>query len=281
MRPQKHYFLVRINRKEQKEREEKIGSIYIPPTYTHMTRCMENAEIVAIGERAHEEFPEARVGDRLIIHHFIEGATDDHGNHEWLVDQDEVYNYYVVPSHEYNGERNMCYGVYNGETIIPSKDYIFLNDAPPPKPKRTIDKILDDAIKTTASGLIVFKEWKQERPDVEEEMKRLEQDNIQLASNFGNPNIDLGRLREAEQQYKENDKRIKELSKLINLKEYKPFTVAFYNRMLARDFGTHITPKDFVFVQNFASKTITEFMDKKYFVASIEYLGALYKEKAA
>src|ERR1700749_1621609 len=94
LRPHKAYFLVKINKQEQKDRVEKTDSgIYLAPNYVWLTRCMQNAEIVAIGDFAHKSFPEARVGDTLIIHHFIEG--DDETPTEYLVDSDETYNYYV------------------------------------------------------------------------------------------------------------------------------------------------------------------------------------------
>lgn len=100
----KHYFLVRINREEQRKYRERLeNGIIIDPTSAYMRFNLQQGELIAIGDEVARLLPTARVGDTLIFHHSIEGTAEWKGerslqeaNESNLIHQDEVDNYYMV-----------------------------------------------------------------------------------------------------------------------------------------------------------------------------------------
>src|ERR1035437_8362497 len=98
LRAMPNYFIVKIEIEKQKERKEKIGSLYIHASYTFMRRNMQQGEIVAIGSIVATQFPQAKVGDTLIFHHFVEGSESGGGN---FIFEENGDNYYYVTAADY------------------------------------------------------------------------------------------------------------------------------------------------------------------------------------
>lgn len=119
--------LIKVPKKEETERREKIGNLYIHPSFVWMTRNTQNGIVVSISPEAKKQFPEVKEGDILIVHHFVQNtyAAKDNRNN-FLVHEDIDYNYYSVTTTMYDGQNNQTYGLFDGEKIIPHKDYIFL-----------------------------------------------------------------------------------------------------------------------------------------------------------
>lgn len=265
-RPASPYFLIKISRKEQRNKRNKIGSILIPETETYMMYNAQAGEIVGIGQRAHEYFPEAKIGDILLIHHFCEGESETESRLDHLVHQDEDYNYYVVAAFDYGRKGNETYGVWDGEKIIPNKDYIFL-EVPAKDDPKSPDEYINSALSKSSGGLLVFSNWTESRETKAEKMQRLKRE-IQELSKSGaqKPHIAEGiKVKEAE---------LERLSLDINNKSYQQYTVAAFNPELKESLP-EIEIGALVYVLNIAAQTEIDFMGKKYIVTKINYIGCV------
>lgn len=270
LRPASNYFLIKILRKEQAEKKGKIGSIIIPETCTFMEYNIQYGEVIGIGAKAHKHFPEVKTGHLLICHHFVCGESDDDARTDHLVHQDEDYNYYVVSCFDVPGKGNETYGVWDGEKIIPNKDYIFLE---PDLPKADMtgfddDETLSKITHVTAGGLIVFNEWKESREKKVEKMQALKNEVQHLSKSDPNKaHIRTGILQKEEE--------LQKMSLDINEKRYAPYTIAAFNPELQDHFGKPLSIGQTIYCLNIACETHVEFMDKKYRVVKTNYIGVL------
>lgn len=268
VKPMPAFFLVRIEKKVQKERREKIGSLYVAPGYTFMTRNLQSGEIIAIGEKAHKEFPEANIGDTLLMHHFVEAQDDEK---QYLVDEDDTYRYYTVTALSWNGRANETYGVWNGEKIITHQEFILLEKEkyiPPPTP----DEYLAQALQETESGLAIFKDWKNTREETESKMASIKSE-IESLSKSGThkPHIQQG--------IAEKEMELNALSEKINKKTYLPYTIAALNPCLSEWFHTEIKEGDVIYMMNYACNTEIEFNGIAYLIASTRFIGFILNTK--
>lgn len=289
------YFLIRINKQQQQEKKEKIGSIYLHPNEVFMTRNMQMGEIIGIGKEAHEYFPEAEIGDTAIIHHFIEKKEVG-----FFIDEDETYNYYITTVFDYMerfpkkaeqekkdgsipfyaGKGNLCYGIIkkDGE-IIPNKDFIFLETEKPAEtdlPDLEITSNLKDGNKlftdvpftTHSSGLIVPKEWKETRTDTETKMKSIQAEIENISQTKMTTDVKRGiEKKEAE---------IAALSQKINSKRYEPYIIEHINPDTSKQFA-YSQRGDALYMLNIACKTKIEIEGKEYIVAQTKYIGVPQK----
>lgn len=263
-RPASPYFLVKISRKEQKNKRQKIGSIIIPETERYMMYNAQAGEIVGIGNRASEYFPEAKIGDILLCHHFVESENESEARLDHLVHQDEDYNYYVVAAFDYGRKGNETYGVWDGDKIIPNKDYIFL-EVPAKDDPKSPDEYINSALSKSSGGLLIFSNWTESRETKAEKMQRLKRE-IQELSKSGaqKPHIAEGiKAKEAE---------LERLSLDINNKSYQKYKVAAYNLDLKNSFP-EIEAGSLIYVLNIAAQTEVNFMDRKYIITKINYIG--------
>ena len=284
------FFFVRIDKKIQQEKKEKIGSLYLPPNEVFMTRNMQVGKIIDIGRDAHKYFPEAEIGDTAILHHFIENK--DIG---FFIDEDEKYNYYIttvfdymevfkkqadeenkngtIPS--YAGKGNKCYGVIKKDgRIIPNREYIFLQteqkaqtDLPelellsPLKGEGAVFKELP--LTLHSSGLIIPKEWKETRTDTENRMKKIQAEIDNLAQT---------KLRkEVKEGIEKKEAELAALSHKINSKRYEPYKVEFINPETKDKY--HCDQGDTLYCLNIACKTKVEVNGNEYIVAQTKYIG--------
>lgn len=263
-RPASPYFLVKISRKEQQNKKQKIGSIIIPETQRFMMYNAQAGEIVEIGHRAHEYFPEAKIGDVLLCHHFVESENESESRLDHLVHQDEDYNYYVVAAFDYGRKGNETYGVWDGEKIIPNKDYIFL-EVPIKDDPKSPDEYINSALSKSSGGLLVFSNWSESRETKAEKMQRLKRE-IQELSKSGaqKPHIAEGiKVKEAE---------LERLSLDINNKSYQKYTVAAFNPELTESLP-EIEIGASIYILNIAAQTEIDFMGNKYIVTKANYIG--------
>lgn len=272
-RPVPQYFLIRIKRQEGSQKKQSIGSIIIPQTHTFMMYNMQAGEVVGIGRKAHEYFPEVQEGHTLLVHHFVEGASESEAREDHLVHQDEDYNYYVVSCFEVIGKsiskRNETYGVWDGEKIIPNKDYIFL-EVPPINAPVTADEYINSAINKTASGIFTFKKWEQSRESKAEKMQRLKSEIESLSkSGISKPHITQG--------IQEREAELEALSLDINARKYECHTIAAFNPILKEGLSQYADLRigGKIYILNIAAQTQIEFNDKKYIVAQTEYIGGI------
>lgn len=269
-RPHTPYFLVKIKREEETHNKSKLGSIIIPDTLRFMAYNTQCGEIVSIGKGAAKHFPEAKVGHILLMHHFVQGESEQDAREDHLIHQDEVYNYYIVTAYEHYGKNVESYGVWDGEKIIPNKDYIFLEVKRPTMESdidleelgKQIGFVPNVAMSESEGGLIIFKEWEQSRESMEERQAYLKEHNEYLTrSNPEKEHISKALI--------ENEKEMGSIAVRLNKKEYIPFKIAYRNKELC---NANVT---IAYMYNTAATTEIKFMDKTYIVAKSKYVGAL------
>lgn len=275
--PMPQFIFVRVPKAEQRERLEKIGVLYYPPEYAFMKRGMQSGEILSVGQDAQTHFPEAKKGDILLFHHFIEHKETKSKNKFFQIDEDKDYNYYAVTAMQHNGDRALAFGLWDGEALIPNKEYIFL--FPESKPESDMDDFhfhvdgsdfrTNIAMQETVGNLVIPKERKLSREELTEKMK----ENIvkvKKLSRFLNIREDV--KWEIQKLEQENVK----MSKLINKTCYEPYEIAgvneFYQRFVYDSFKCLIGANDIVYILNIAAHMKIEFLGNEYIVAESKYI---------
>lgn len=264
------FVLIKIYKDAQRFRKEKIGSLYYPPAYVFMKRNCQAGEIVSIGKRAQKELPEAKPGNALICHHLVE-------NHEksFFIYSDDVFNYYLVTTFYFNGDRNLTFGIWDGEKIIPNKDYIFLEVEKEPEsdlpdldlPFGGIGHIKTNMPFTqAANGIVAIKPRKLTREDLSNKMKA----NILEIKKLSRwlPIMPEKVTPEIRRLEIENER----LSKEINTVVCESHVVAACNPEFSKEQG--VRPGDSIFILNIACYMTVEFMGKEYVIAESKYIQA-------
>lgn len=262
--PMPSYVLIKISRKAQEEKKNKLGSIIIPETQRFLMYNMQVGEVVAFGAKAKEHFPELEIGHTLLCHHFVEGEGELSAREDHLIHQDETYNYYVVTCFDFHRKSNETYGIWDSEKIIPNKDYIFL-EVPKKDDPKTPDEYINSAIKQTHGGILTFTNWTESRETKAEKMQRLKSE-IQELSKSGaqKPHIAQG--------IKAKEVELEQLSLNINSKSYQEYTIAAFNPDLKNNLPK-IEVGGSIYVLNIAAQTEIDFMNKKYIVCKTNYIG--------
>lgn len=268
MKPMPPYFLIRIKRADQKAKREKVGIIHISPKETFMVYNVQHGEIIGVGNKAAEYFPEAKIGYTLICHHFVQDASDHEAKVDHLVHQDETYNYYVVTAYEVPGKKNETFGVWDGEKIIPNKDYVFLEPEKPAITWETPDDYINSAMQKTQSGLLIFNEWKDTKETKIQRMQKLKAEIGSLCkTGMSNPT--------ARQMVVNKEAELEKLSADINTVKFEPFTVVAAPDRLSRGFGFKINPGRVIYIMSDAAQMGIEVMGKNYRIAKVDvkYIG--------
>lgn len=235
------YFLIKVPKQEENDKREKEGNLYLHPSFVWLTRNTQCGIIVDISPEAHKQLPEARVDDILIVHHFAQGSHSKlEPDKKYLVFEDETYNYYKIVSKEIPGINNQCYGVYTNGTIIPNKDYVFLE----PMPKEENEY----GYRQTAEDVL------QKIKDIKNEIEY------------------LGKGTQSKDKSEHMMKRQKEMSVLsasIHKKEFIKFKVAYTNSSLG------INNNSLVYGLNIGCKTEISFMGNSYIVAETKFISSI------
>lgn len=273
-RPLPPYFLIRVSKEAEKKSKSTIGSFILPETMAFMAHNTQWGEIVAIGDRAASYFPEAKVGHILIVHHFVQQGSEDEAREEHLIHWDEEYNYYIVTAYEYAGKANETYGVWDGEKIIPNKDYIFLETKKPKQSDLPPDEALNQSLKVTESGLLVFDEWEETREQKEEKQAELKRQTEELAKSGTNK-------LHVNQAILTNQWEAEAISIEVNKQEYKFYTVAAANKQLSEWFGRDVVSGDTMGLLNLAAQTTIGFNGETYIVSKTKFIGCLYDKATA
>lgn len=264
--PMPPFFLVKIARKKR----DTGTRIIIPDTIKYMAYNMQCGEIVGIGSFAAKHFPEAKIGMTLIIHHFVESETEADAKVDHLVHQEDGYNYYVVTCTEHNGKMNETYGVWDGEKIIPNRDYIFLKLPEKPSAAVGFDDVPKVEMEVSEGGILLFKEWEESREEKEARQTELKKQTQNLAlSGTHKDHIQKG--------IAEKEIEMAKISEDINRKRYLPFKVAYYHPSLLQNYSTinSIGPEDDVYVLNIAAQTTVQFNGAEYIVSKTNYVGGI------
>ncbi len=268
IKPMPPYFLIRISRETQRAKREKIGIIHISPKETFMVYNVQYGEIMAVGKKAAEYFPEAKIGHTLICHHFVQDTSDHEAKVNHLVHQDETYNYYVVTAYEVPGKKNETFGVWDGEKIIPNKDYVFLEPEKPAVKWGSNDEHINARTKKTKGGLLVFKDWKEDKETLIERMGKLKAEISSLCkTGVSNPIV--------RQMITAKEKELDELVIKVNLVQFEPYTVVAAPKILSEMFGMRILPGKEIYILSNAAEMGIEVMGKNYRIAKVDvkYIG--------
>lgn len=250
-----HYFIVKIDKEKQKERKEKIGSLYVHTSHTFMQRNQQNGEIIAIGEVANKKFPEAKIGDILLFHHFVEGAEKEKSN---LIYSNETCNFYNVTASDFNGHRTEAYGIYVDGKIIPHPDFVFIE--PEVKEKEISAKEFIEQNTKQVGSLILFTNWEETREDKEAKAARLTQE-IKDASKAKilSENAKVGLL--------EKQQEAEKVTASISKQQYVPYKIAWINKK------TELKNK--VYALSLAAQTELDFNDRIYLIVNSKYCVAV------
>lgn len=268
-KPFNPYFLVRTERRKEKESKAKIGSLYVSEVEALMQYNLASAEIVDISERAAQYFPEAKIGHQLLMHHFVIDVNEDAAREDHLVHQDDIYNYYVVTAYEHSGKGTECYGVWDGEKIIPNRDFVFLDtekslthDLPP-------EEAINAALEKSETGLFLFKEWRQSREDKEQKQANLKKEVESLSKSGTHKKHIQEAIRIKEQE-------MASISSDINKQKYQSYQVMFANKELSEWFDREISSGDTLAILNIAAQSKLKFMGQEYIVCKTKYIACLY-----
>jgi hypothetical protein len=273
-KPFNPYFLVRTERVKEKEAKTKIGSLYVSEVEALMQYNLSSAEIVDISEKAAKYFPEAKIGNQLLIHHFVTDVDEHAAKEEHLVHQDEIHNYYVVAAYEHNGKGVECYGIWDGERIIPNKDFVFLEDEKTVKNDLPPEEAINQALQKSETGLFLFKQWKESREDKEQKQARLKKE-VESLSKSGTHKQHI------QQAIREKEREMEAIGGDINKQKYQFYNVAFANPELSDWFNRPISCGDTLAILNIAAQSKLKFMGKEYIVCKSKYIAAYIEEAIA
>lgn len=265
IKPMPPYFIVSIPRKEQAERKSKIGHVYLHPNFVYMTRGMQCGQIVAIGDTAHETMPEARLGDTLLLHHFVESTEK-----QFCITSDQHFHYYVVTCMSHNGQNNQTYGIYNGSKIIAHPDYVFLDCQQPTASDLTPEEYLTAQLKAQESGIVTFKDWKVDREEITKRIQAIKAQVDQLTKSRMSPE-----LKEVIEGYEAEMNR---LSKLMTKQQFQLYKLIagsqhFFD-MVKEQYETSLKVGDNIYMLNIACDTKMEFNKREFIVAKSQHFGA-------
>lgn len=265
IRPMPAYFVISIPKKEQADRKARIGSIFLHPSFVYMTRGMQCGQIVAIGERAGQALPEARLGDTLLVHHFVESYEKTN-----CIAVDEYFYYYVVTAMSHNGQNNQTYGVFDGRKIIPHSDYLFLETKQPVDRSLTPEEYLEEELQQQKSGLFTFKEWKIDIESIRKQIAEIKGFIDSLTKTRMNPEI--------AKVIKEKEAEMDRLSKMLQQQRFELYTIIAGNRQffdqVEEHYHTRIGPGARIYMLNIACQTKMEFNKVEYIVAKSAHFGA-------
>lgn len=245
------YFVIKVPKSDEINKREKIGNIYIHPSFVWMTRNTQCGIIHDISKESSEQFKEAKVNDILITHHFTQGShSSRETNKKFLVHDDELYNYYIVTSKETNGQNNQTYGVWDKEKITPHKEYVFLEYEMPKVELKEENKTIESINLEQTSEDIILK------------LEAIKKDTEMLTKGKITPEI----IRLVQSNENEQIR----LSQKLHEKKYLPYKVAYSNTLSKYKSG------DIVFCLNIAANTSLEFNGKEYRIIETKYIAATY-----
>lgn len=267
--PHANFVTVRLNRAKQKERKEKEGSLFVVIDNNSEARNLQIGEIVGLGINVKHLFPQAKIGDTAILHWMVESKEKNN-----LVYQDETFNYYLATATECNGRVNEVYGIFDGENIIPSPEYIFLelphssvNTATTP------DEYIEKATEKSEGGLLLFKEWVETRTDKEQKMAKISANIQSLTKSKMNEGVKQG--------IKEKERELAEISEDINKQRVEFYRIAAINpdskKQMSEIFEHEINIGDKIGVLNIACQTTITLNGTEYIVCLSKHIHCTHE----
>lgn len=126
MQVTKPYIFIRIDKKAQKEKRERISALILgSPQYAFMARNLQYGTVLQIGELAQKNYPDAQIGDTILFQHTIEGDIET--GCERIIDREPDGNEVLYLDGSNALDNYEIYGVVKPDgTLIPAQKYVFL-----------------------------------------------------------------------------------------------------------------------------------------------------------
>lgn len=278
-----HLFLVKINKEKQRAFKERISEdspFFMPLGFVHNSRNLECGEIVQIGEnmlgtdqwleyrKGHGIYgwEKCKVGDTLIFHWSIESPVGTTGKdrhyYKYFVYEDEVFNYFVV---DYSNVR----GFYDGITVTPSPDFVFLKNIPAYPNEDEVDGITGNKVKKSEGGIFVVTSWENSAQDIAQKSQKIQEHIESLTKSKRTPEIQI------ELEKMENERQ--HMNRKAQQKKMLPYLLAYSNRRVDRDFGQKVVENSILMCFNKACLYISNFKNKEYsyIICPVEHIGGL------
>jgi co-chaperonin GroES (HSP10)/Skp family chaperone for outer membrane proteins len=242
------YFLVKVPMLEEKTNRQMEGSLFLPPDTVFFTKNTQSGEIVGIGEGAAKKLQGVKVGDTLLFHHFIQGTMEKGNNRSSFIFSEDGFNYYAVTAYSFKGKGCQAFGYFDGKSIVPNVDYVFLEGNQIPKES--------DELKSDVLTIPEIK--KMSDRDIQKRLRHIKA----KIKNFTRSRLTDDAKREISQMDAEREK----LTMFKHKKEYVAYKVAH----------THPSQKinsKVVFALNLATNYTLSFKEKDYRVVEKKYIG--------
>ena len=265
MKVMPQFFMVKISKEAQKAAKEKIARdspFFIPIGSIHNSRNMESGEIIQIGAGVKNIYgwEGCQVGHTLIFHYSIEAPQEKIGKRYFLY-EDETFNYYVVD------EPNVR-GYYDGVTITPHPNFVFLKNVPAFPNGDEIDEVTRNKVKKSEGGIFMVTSWDDSPNDIAQKSQKIKERIESLTKTKRTPEIQKA----LEDMEAERNK----LNRKAQKNEFLPYRVAAVNEKLNRDFGVKLSPDSILFCYNKAALYISNFQleEYKYIICLTDHVGA-------
>lgn len=242
-------------------------------------------EIVAIGSKATEVFPEPELGDYLIFHHSVEYKERAHGdkNHnDWHLvgktkEEDDDYEYRVV-----HCEKEV-FGVFKPnlpaeDAIIPFPTFIFCH---PNVRKASMQKSIIKGVDGKEIELWAPDSWEKSMEDYTQQLEELQFQVQEMNTNSIMKEVDN------ESNYKKKDeirkaidkiaRERREITKKMHQKRLFDLTVLFINPKTNEELGENIERGDAIMV-DFGLIYPLDFFGNHYALARVGHIEALIKK---
>lgn len=262
-----HFFLVKILKEEQKifrHSLSKNSPFFIPSGQIFNSRNMECGEIVEIGEEMKDiqGWENCKPGNTLIFHHTIESPINKKEKAQYLISEDEKYNYYAVNNINLRG-------YYDGEKIVPHPNFIFLKNIPALPDTCLVDKTTNLRMEESGGGLLIVTNWKDSPQNIAYRSEKIKNRIQSLLKTTRTPDI------QAELELLEGERMA--MNRNAQKSEYLPYLVAYSNSRVDNQLGRKILEDDILYCWNKACLYISNFQDKEYtyIICLVEHIGGL------
>lgn len=262
-----HLFLVRIDKKKQeylKTHASQSSLVYMPLGSVHQSHNMEHGQIIQAGSRIKNiyGFENLRIGHLLLFHWAIEKVSTNKKDKVYWIQEDELYNYYVVD------EINVR-GYFDGEKIVPHPNYIFLKNIPAFKSEGKFDEKYQTYLKETETGIVLFADWHKNIQSIIERTDKIKEEINGLLKST--------RTQEVQSKLESLTNEQHTLNKELKKNKFLPYKLAYSNKKVDMDCGINLKEDDIIYAFNKAALYITNFQNKEYqyIILPVEHLGAV------
>ncbi len=162
-------------------------------------------------------------------------------------------------------------GYYDGQTVVPHPNFVFLKNIPAFNGDGEIDEFTGNKVKKTSGGLFVMEAWEDSPQDIAQKSQKIKERIESLTKSKRTP--------EVQQQLEKMEAERQILNRKAQKHEFLPYQLAFANRKLERDMGRKLQDSNILYCYNKAALYLTNFqLEKyKYIICLVEHVGFLWE----